>query len=172
MYHLILMIVITGCSQKYQLDSGDLDVNNFDTASLYQEKKLEVFAIKQILFDGLLRSCSRPEINYANDLDLCIYRLASKEHLELIQQNRLANNAALKNLPSRSDVSLKNVDLLILLLGDIGAGNLEGLSSLVGDTKSKRENQLRYLQSKQNQRVYLQQIREQANQNSQARKKN
>ena len=139
------MMVFVSCSQKYQLASSDID--NFDTANLPEEKKLEIFAIKQFLFDRLLRSCSRSEMIYVDNIDLCINKLAQKERLELIQQNRIKNNGLFQNLTSKSNISLKNVDLLILLLGDISAGNLEGLSSLPNEADTNLKNQMRYMQS-------------------------
>ena len=104
-FPLMLMIVFVSCSQKYQLPSGDID--NFNTANLSAEKKLEIFAIKQFLFDRLLRSCSRSEMIYVDDLDQCINKLAQRERLELIQQNRIKNNGLFQNLTSKSNISLK-----------------------------------------------------------------
>jgi len=175
-FPLMLMIVFVSCSQKYQLPSGDID--NFNTANLSAEKKLEIFAIKQFLFDRLLRSCSRSEMIYVDDVDQCINKLAQREWLELIQQNRIKNNGLFQNLTSKSNISLKNVDLLILLLGDISAGNLEGLSSLPNETDTNLKNQMRYMQSrqnqymesKQNQQNYLKRLRELEKQNLKTRK--
>ena len=148
-FPLILMMVFVICSQKYQLAPSDID--DFDTANLSEEKKLEIFAIKQFLFDGLLRSCSRSEMIYIDNIDLCINKLAQKERLELIQQNKIKNNGMFQNLTSKSNISLKNEELLILLLGDISSGNLEGLSSLPNEAETNRKNQMRYMQSSQNQ---------------------
>ena len=175
-FPLILMMVFVSCSQKYQLASSD--IGNFDTANLPEEKKLEIFAIKQFLFDRLLRSCSRSEMIYVDNIDLCINKLAQKERLELIQQNRIKNNSLFQNLTSKSNISLKNVDLLILLLGDISAGNLEGLSSLPNEADTNLKNQMRYMQSrqnqymesKQNQQNYLKHLRELEKQNLKTRK--
>ncbi|MDC0090138.1 hypothetical protein OAI66_01505 [Gammaproteobacteria bacterium] len=170
------MMVFVSCSQKYQLASSDID--NFDNANLSDEKKLEIFAIKQFLFDGLLRSCSRSKMIYADNIELCINKLAQKERLELIQQNKIKNNGLFQNLTSKSNISLKNEDLLILLLGDISAGNLEGLSSLPNEAETNRKNQVRYMQSRQNQYMesiqnkqnYLKQLRELEKQNLKTRK--
>ena len=115
---------------------------------------------------------------YVDNIDLCINKLAQKERLELIQQNRIKNNSLFQNLTSKSNISLKNVDLLILLLGDISAGNLEGLSSLPNEADTNLKNQMRYMQSrqnqymesKQNQQNYLKHLRELEKQNLKTRK--
>ena len=169
-YLLIFLFTITGCSQKYQVDSSDRDIWNFDTENLSQEKKLEFFAIKKILFDRILRSCSRPEINFMRDIDLCVSRLAMREQVELIQQNRIKSNDVSKNIFSRSDISITNEALLILLLGDIGAGNLEGLPSQVDESEIKRRDQMIYMQSRQKKLIYLRQLRALENQNAKPRK--